>query len=108
MSKTIQEIEDLKKDWLEDPCWDIEDSDGFEEHKEELLKYRLEQEKIWENKRLKKEKEIDEKARELGIEGLYRMLIKHDELLERHGKAIDLLADGESHRTYRVLRGYED
>jgi hypothetical protein len=39
--KTEKEIEDLKANWIKDPCWDIEDTEGFEEHKEELLAYRL-------------------------------------------------------------------
>ena len=34
---TQDEIEKLKKNWLADPCWDIEDEDGFCEHREELL-----------------------------------------------------------------------
>lgn len=44
---TTNEIEALKKNWRYDPCWDIEDTKGFEEHKEELLAYRLETEKKW-------------------------------------------------------------
>lgn len=40
--KTQEEIDALKASWRKDPCWDIEDSDGFEEHKEELIAYRLE------------------------------------------------------------------
>jgi hypothetical protein len=39
--KTLEEIEKLKRDWKDDPCWDIEDTVGFEEHKEELLDFRL-------------------------------------------------------------------
>lgn len=34
--KTTEEIEDLKRQWLDDPCWDIADTKGFEAHKEEL------------------------------------------------------------------------
>jgi hypothetical protein len=43
--KTGEEIEDLKRNWRMDAFWDIEDTEGFEEHKEELLKFRLEYEK---------------------------------------------------------------
>jgi hypothetical protein len=39
---TQDEIEKLKKSWMKDPCWDIEDTEGFEEHREELLAYRKE------------------------------------------------------------------
>ncbi len=42
--KTREEIEALKKDWLKDPCWDIEATEGFEAHHDELYIYRLEQE----------------------------------------------------------------
>jgi hypothetical protein len=38
--KTAVEIADLKKQWLHDPCWDIETTEGFEEHIEELKVYR--------------------------------------------------------------------
>lgn len=40
-SKTPEEIEDLKRRWLSDPCWDIENTSGFEAHVEELKAYRL-------------------------------------------------------------------
>lgn len=38
--KTQEEIEKLKASWRHDPCWDIEETEGFEDHKEELLAYR--------------------------------------------------------------------
>lgn len=41
MPRTQEEIEQLKRDWNRDPCWDIEGTVGFEEHREELLMYRL-------------------------------------------------------------------
>lgn len=40
VSKSADEIESLKKNWVKDPCWDIEDTDGFEYHHEELLAWR--------------------------------------------------------------------
>ncbi len=39
-TKTPEEIEKLKASWRRDPCWDIEDTEGFEDHQEELLAYR--------------------------------------------------------------------
>lgn len=39
--KTRNEVEKLKSEWLSDACWDIEDTEGFEEYKPELLQYRL-------------------------------------------------------------------
>lgn len=47
MAKTIEEIEKLKKNWASDPCWDIEDTEGFEDYYDELLAYRKEQEEKW-------------------------------------------------------------
>ena len=44
MTKTTEEIQKLKEDWMRDPCWDIEKSNGFEEYKEELLAWRNEYE----------------------------------------------------------------
>lgn len=39
MTKTTEEIEHLKECWESDPCWDIEDTEGFEDHREELEAY---------------------------------------------------------------------
>jgi len=38
--KSLEEVEKLKVQWQSDPCWDIENTEGFEEHKVELLAYR--------------------------------------------------------------------
>ncbi len=34
--RTPEEIEALKADWERDPCWDIEYTEGFEAHRDEL------------------------------------------------------------------------
>jgi hypothetical protein len=34
--KTRQEVEKLKRQWKADGCWDIWDTEGFEEYKDEL------------------------------------------------------------------------
>lgn len=41
MPKTQAEIDALKLSWREDPTWDIEDAEGFEDHRGELAEYRL-------------------------------------------------------------------
>lgn len=41
MAKTNEQIEALKINWSKDPCWDIEDTEGFEDHHGELLAWRL-------------------------------------------------------------------
>lgn len=106
MSKTICEIQNLKRQWINDPCWDIENTEGFEEHKEELLKYRLQCGSEWEKERLEKEKLIDEEVKKVGIKGIYRMIKKHNELLERQERAIELLVDGNAFEAYKALKGY--
>lgn len=53
-TKTIEEIQALKDDWLKDPCWDIEDTEGFEEHKDELLAYHKQVDAEWEEKARKR------------------------------------------------------
>lgn len=63
--KTSEEIEQLKASWLGDPCWDIEDTEGFEDHREELVQFCEEQEKLW---RMEDDENVRLKAIELGIE----------------------------------------
>jgi hypothetical protein len=46
--KSQQEIQELKDQWLMDRDWSLEEAEGFEEHKEDLLAFRLEQEAIFE------------------------------------------------------------
>lgn len=42
VERTRDEIQQLKESWRRDPSWDLEDTEGFEAHREELLAYRLE------------------------------------------------------------------
>lgn len=53
--KTKEELEKLKEDWRRNPCWDIEETEGFEEYHDQLHSFRLEYEKecdiAWEAKR---------------------------------------------------------
>lgn len=44
-TKSREEIETLKKQWLADGIWDIETTEGFEAHHDELLAFRLEHDK---------------------------------------------------------------
>ena len=76
--KTQQEIDGLKHAWLCDPCWDIETSEGFEDHKDELLQYRIKQEEIWE---MKHNKRLQAKAEKLGVPGNVQ-LAQYIEILE--------------------------
>lgn len=61
--KTIEEIADLKSQWSSDPHWDIEETDGFEAHYNELLAYRRQKELEWLQKA---EQEVRDKAAFIG------------------------------------------
>ncbi len=64
--KTQAELKALKDNWLSDPCWDIEDTEGFEEHKEELLKFRKEKQEEWQAQRYNR---LLLKSETLGLRG---------------------------------------
>lgn len=40
MAKTKDEIDKLKRSWADDPSWDLEETEGFEAHREDLLSFR--------------------------------------------------------------------
>jgi hypothetical protein len=48
--RTPEEIELLKSNWLKDPCWDIEETEGFEAHRDELAAFHEEKKAEWERK----------------------------------------------------------
>jgi len=54
--KTREDIENLKMNWQKDPIWDIEDTEGFEEYKDELLAYKKECEKEWDKREKERKK----------------------------------------------------
>ena len=64
--RTAQEIRDLKLQWRNDPHWDVEKTEGFEAHHEELLEYRLTCE-LEVKERIRRE--LEEKAERLGVPG---------------------------------------
>lgn len=62
MAKTREEVEQLKRDWIADPCWDIEDTDGFEDFRSELYEFRNKTETEW---KLKEAKRLEERTEHL-------------------------------------------
>lgn len=46
-TKTREQIEDLKRQWEADPCWDLADTEGFEAHRAELQAYEEYRKMIW-------------------------------------------------------------
>ena len=77
--KTREEIEALKRSWHIDPCWDIEDTEGFEAHKEELWSYHNECRQKWAEDIFNRQ--LD-RAKDLGLPGHIR-LVAYLEKLER-------------------------
>lgn len=63
--KTKDEVQALKDSWSKDPCWDIEDTEGFEDHYEELLAYRKE---AGEERDRQYEERIAKRARKVLVE----------------------------------------
>lgn len=85
--KTREQVEALKLDWVEDACWDLWDSDGFEEYGDELRQFQREWERKWDEGRRAK---MDDFANKCGAgpnlalaQFLMRMQNRIDEL-ERH------------------------
>lgn len=62
--KTREDVELLKRQWLTDPAWDIEATEGFEAYHAELLIWRELQEYKWEERRTAT---LQSKAEELSI-----------------------------------------
>lgn len=68
MARTQEEIKKLKESWMHDPNWDIEDTEGFEDHVEELLNFRRQTEEEWEAKSKARREARAEKVRlETGV-----------------------------------------
>jgi len=87
MVKTRAEIEYLKQNWTNDPCWDIETEKGFEDYKDELWEFRLEKEEEWNKKYCD---ELWLKSCKMGIRGnlilaeyLLRLESKIEAMIER-------------------------
>ena len=50
------DLDKLKDIWLKDPCWDIEDTEGFEKYRTHLRLFRIKHEQIWANQYAEKVK----------------------------------------------------
>lgn len=58
---TQKDVENLKRDWVNDPCFDLDDVEGFEDFTEELQSFQKEQEAKWAAERLENTKRKAEK-----------------------------------------------
>ena len=81
--KPEAELKELMQQWENDPCWDIEETEGFEFYKEFLKNYRLNKEAEW-------KKEIDEKYHKVALAlGCSSMLAKYIYSLEERIKTLE-------------------
>jgi len=86
--KTREQVDELKRQWLSDGCWDIEVTEGFENYRDELLKFRLETEQKFKDIEAKR---ITDKCLRLDItpqlleyiEGMERTLERLSKRIER-------------------------
>ena len=79
MIPTRAQVEDLKSQWLFDGCWDIEDTEGYELYRDELLAFRLEAEA---KATADYNAQLEAKADELGVPGNIK-LAEYVMILER-------------------------
>jgi len=77
IQRTRQEIQALICEWESDPCWDIEETEGFEAHHDELKAYRLKCEAEW---KARTQRRLEEKAEELGVSGNTKLAAYVDRL----------------------------
>lgn len=87
--KTIEEVEELKRQWKSDPIWDIEETEGFEDHRNELYEFRLRCENQWSRDR---QVDLAEKAEALGAPG-NKQLTAYIEQLERRISGLENKVD---------------
>lgn len=90
--RSDEDIENLKRQWRYDPTWDIETTEGFELHRDELLAYREQCEQEWASRRAEMNRndqaELTARAEDLGIPGNLR-LVRYIESLERRINALE-------------------
>ena len=85
MAKTKEQIQALFENWKNDPCWDLYDAEGFEEHRDELKKMQEEYEAECERKA--------QEAKEADARGLFSMDL-HDTKPTRSGWLVTRVPGG--------------
>jgi hypothetical protein len=74
--KTKAEIDDLKAQWKADPCWDIDCTEGYEDHQQDLAEF---QRAYYNMQALKEAERVTVKCHELGCSPA---LLKYIEFME--------------------------
>jgi hypothetical protein len=88
-----REVERLKADWAADPCWDLEDTPGFEDFREELLDYATRTRAEWDRRY---RESLEEFARTIGAPGNV-VLAEYVRTLERRLAAVENRLDDVDH-----------
>lgn len=77
-TRSTSELDELKKTWKSDPHWDIEHTEGFEAHTEELLAFGKLCEAEWQASRdeqqLREDKALGEELASLGAIGVLKLI----------------------------------
>lgn len=94
--RTQAELDQLKRDWADDRSWDLEDTEGFEAHRDELASYRAAREAEWAKAREAQiaagmEKFECSKATFLFIERMQTTLKELTARLDEHGERLALV-----------------
>ena len=101
--KTRRHIERLKGNWLANPLWPLEDTEGFDAHHNELRQFRIATEARWKAAEQEQEAALDAKAEQLGVHGLLRLVRRLEALQRRHANAICLLTEGRTQDAWAAL-----
>lgn len=85
--RTAAELWKLKQNWVSDPCWDIETTEGYEAHDTELYQYRLLWEMRWKVERGERVREYAKRTGASVVLAEHLMALEHRiEALENRGK----------------------
>ena len=96
--RTQEEIESLKRNWINDPCYDLEDVDGFESVKDELYLWRVEYEQAQNKLEIDR---IRKRAGEWGVSlGMVDYIEKLESRLKTTEKKLQAIWEGSSNWGY--------
>lgn len=87
--RTAHDLDTLKAQWRYDPCWDIEDTEGFEAHYDELKAYRFQCQQEW---HAEHQRELEAKAEDLGVPGnlkLAQYVLNLEQRLDKMNQALE-------------------
>jgi hypothetical protein len=103
--KTRGEVEELKAAWAHDPCWDIEETEGFEAYRAELLALHEEKDAEWGARRTA---ELAAYASEIGVPGNIDLAQRHRESMTERNRLVGNASDYLRHYLGRVVDGDRD